>query len=70
MNIVKNAQDKLDQWMERIAEYLAKLSLRERIMVITAAVLLTSHGPMCMRVTKRSKYLHNTMYNQFLPYSY
>ena len=41
MNIVNNAQDKLDQWMERVAEYLAKLSLRERIMVITAAVVLT-----------------------------
>lgn len=41
MNIWDSTQDNVDQWIERIAEYLVKLSLRERIMVITAAVVLT-----------------------------
>lgn len=41
MNIIDKAQQKMDHWIERVGDYLARLSLRERIMVITATVLVT-----------------------------
>lgn len=40
MNIIDKAQHKMDHWIERADDYLAKLSLRERIMVVTAAVVV------------------------------
>lgn len=41
MNILDNTQHKVDQWIERVGDYLAKLSLRERIMVVSAVVVVT-----------------------------
>ena len=31
----------MDHWIERVGDYLARLSLRERIMVITATIVVT-----------------------------
>lgn len=41
MNMIDKAQHKMDHWIEQLSDYLAKLSLRERIMVIAAGIVVT-----------------------------
>ena len=40
MKVMDQAQAKLDIWIEQLSDYLARLSLRERIMVIVATVVV------------------------------
>lgn len=42
MNIVDQIHNKMDAWLERVNEYLARLSFRERIMVIAATMVVTT----------------------------
>ncbi|TCM60490.1 general secretion pathway protein M [Acinetobacter calcoaceticus] len=44
MKILAPLQNKMDQWLDQIQVYLDRLSLRERVMVICAAVIVVVAG--------------------------
>ena len=44
MKAIDKAQDKMTVWVEQVSDYLSRLTLRERIMVVVATTVVVVAG--------------------------